>query len=236
VLRRKLILNLFPLVLLLAVTAVVAIGLLQGVLGRLDDLALRADDAAKLNAELTRFRTTVLGLGIVFLVLINLSVILLVRTAAKILRPVNALVEATRQLARERFDYRVTLREDNEFDELARALNTLAEHLQQNEKQRMNVLGQVGLALNHELNNAMATIELQLGMLGRGAIGDLHVERRLRTIHESLTRMKDAVQSLKSVRRIVLTDYSPGMKMLDLVQSAKEEDKQSKPPGQVIIS
>jgi signal transduction histidine kinase len=243
VLRRKLILNLFPLVLLLAATGVIAIALLQGVLGRLDGMPLTTADAARLEAELTRFRTTVLGLGIVFLALVNLSVVLLVRTATKILRPVDALVEATRQLARERFDYRVTLQEDNEFDELARALNMLAEHLQQTDKQRMNVLAQVGLALNHELNNAMATIELQLGMLGRGAAGDLHAERRLRTIHDSLTRMRDAVQSLKGIRRIVLTDYSPGMKMLDLVQSTKpadaEDDDDEKVlggPGQVTRS
>ena len=73
--------------------------------------------------------------------------------------------------------------------------------------------------MNHELNNAMATIELQLGMLGRRA-DDPQTERRLRTIAESLTRMKDTVQSLKNIRRIVLTDYGQGMKMLDLARSA----------------
>ena len=230
-LRRKLILNLFPLVLLLVIIAVAAIGLLQGVLGRLDELRHHMDTVGPLEAEIARFRLIVLGLGIIFLVLINLSVILLVRTATKILRPVNALVEATRQLAREQFEHRINLSEHDEFDELAQAYNNLAEHLQQNEKQRMTVLAQVGLALNHELNNAMAIIELQLGMLSRGAGGDLHNERRLRTIQESLTRMKEAVQALKCVRRIVLTDYSPGMKMLDLVQSTREE--QADPPEQV---
>ena len=222
-LRRKLILNLLPLVLLLLIGGIAAIGVLQDVLGRLDHIKQEADAVALLETELARFRAIVLGLGIVFVLLINFSVILLVRTGAKVLRPVNALVEATRELTREKFDHRVNLQEHDEFDELAEAYNTLAEHLQQTEKQRMSVLGQVGLALNHDLNNAMATIELQLGMLGRGANGDLQTERRLRTIQDSLTRMKDTVQALKSARRIVLTDYSPGMKMLDLVQSAQEE-------------
>jgi two-component system sensor histidine kinase BaeS len=206
------------------VTAVAAIAMLQGVLGRLGYISLHPDSAAKLGEELTRFRAMVLGLGVVFLVLINLSVILLVSMAWKILRPVDALMEATRELVRGRYEHRVTLREDNEFDELARAFNTLAGHLQETEKQRMTVLTQVGVALNHELNNAMATIELQLGMLGRGASGDLHAERRLRTIQESLTRMKGAVSSLRSVRRIVLKEYSPGMTMLDLEQSVKDDD------------
>ena len=235
-LRRNLIINLCPLVLLLVITAVAAIGMLQGVLGRLDDINLNPQAVAKLGEELAHFRATVLGLGVVFLILINLSVILLVSMACKILRPVNALVGATRELARGQFDHRVTLREDNEFDELAQALNTLAEHLQETEKQRMNVLTQVGVALNHELNNAMATIELQLGMLGRGASGDLHAERRLRTIQESLTRMKGAVTSLRSVRRIVLKEYSPGMKMLDLEQSAREEDAPQPGPAEQVTT
>jgi HAMP domain-containing protein len=223
VLRRKLFLNLCPLVLLLLVTAVVAIGLLQGVLGRLGDVRQQADAAVSLEAELVRFRWIVLGLGIVFLVLINLSVVLLLRAAGQVLRPLDKLVEATRELAREHYDHRVQLEENDEFDRLGEAYNSLAQHLQHNEKQRMNVLAQVGLTLNHELNNAMATIELQLGMLGRGASGDLQTERRLRTIHESLNRMKETVQSLKSVRRIVLTEYSPGMQMLDLAQSVRDE-------------
>jgi len=223
VLRRKLFLNLFPLVLLLLVTAVVVIALLQGVLGRLGDVKQHADAPAFIGAELVRFRWIVLGLGIVFLVLINLSVVLLLRAAGQVLRPVDKLVAATRELALEHYDHRVQLEEDDEFDRLAEAYNSLAEHLRQTEKQRMNVLAQVGLTLNHELNNAMATMELQLGMLGRGASGDLQAERRLRTIHESLNRMKETVQSLKSVRRIVLTEYSPGMQMLDLAQSLRED-------------
>jgi HAMP domain-containing protein len=231
VLRRKLILNLFPLVLLLLIGGLAAIGILQDVLGRLDQVSQQADAVALLERELARFRGIVLGLGIVFVVMINFSVVLLVRTAANVLRPVNALVDATRQLAGGRYDHRVTLKEHDEFDELAGAYNRLAEHLQEIEQQRMNVLAQVALALNHDLNNAMATIELQLGMLGRGAAGDLQAERRLRTIHDSLTRMKATVQALRSARRIVLTDYSPGMKMLDLVQSAREDPSATPRPA-----
>ena len=110
------------------------------------------------------------------------------------------------------------IEEHNEFDELANAYNMLAEHLEQTEKRRIETLGQVAIAINHELNNAMGSIELQLGMLGRKS-SDPHAERRLRTIQQGLARMRDAVQALKSVRRIVLTDYSPGMKMLDLERS-----------------
>jgi hypothetical protein len=60
-------------------------------------------------------------------------------------------------------------------------------------------------------------------MLGRRASADPQTERRLHTIHDNLARMKDTVQSLKSVRRIVLTEYGQGMKMLDLAQSTRDE-------------
>jgi HAMP domain-containing protein len=221
-LRRKLILNLFPLVLVLLIGGVAAIWVLQDVLGRLDQVKQQGDAVALLSRELSRFRGIVVGMGIVFVMMINFTVVMLLRASVSVLRPVKALVDATRQLADGKFDHRVQLREHDEFDELAEAYNNLAAHLQETERQRMSVLAQVALALNHDLNNAMATIELQLGMLGRGAAGDLQAERRLRTIHESMARMKGTVEALRAARRIVLTDYSPGLKMLDLAQSAQQ--------------
>jgi len=219
VLRRKLMLNLAPPVILLLLTAVMAIALLQGVVTRMD--AAHHQAVALLQAEMNWFRTVVLALAVVFVVVINVSALLLIRTAAKILRPVDALVEATRQLSRENFGHRVTLSEHNEFDDLAAAYNNLAAHLQETEQRRVDVLAQVGVALNHELNNALATIELQLKLVSRRTAQDPQTEGRLRTIHQSLARMKDAIASLRNVRRIVLTDYGPGQKMLDLVRSVE---------------
>jgi len=42
-------------------------------------------------------------------------------------------------------------------------------------------------------------------------------------IRESLARMTATLERLKHVRRIVLTDYAEGTKMLDLEKSAAEE-------------
>lgn len=221
-LQRKLIINLGPLVVVLVVTAVTAMLMLQHVLARLDHASIVFTD--EYQSVMRQFRGVVLGLGITFVVVINLAIVILLRMGWMILRPVNKLVDATRELSAEHFDHRVNLDENDEFDELAGAYNTLAEHLQQTEKRRMEVLSQVGVTLNHELNNAMAAIELQLGLLGRRAGEDPTIERRLRTIQTGLTRMKNIVQSLKNARRIVLTDYGDGQKMLDLVQSAQAEE------------
>ena len=185
---------------------------------------LAKEHASLEQLELSRrFRLLVICMSIGFLMVINLAIIVLIRTSSMILKPVDELMEASRQLAAEHFDYRVKLEHEDEFDDLARAYNHLAEQLQAHEKRRLEMLGQVGLTLNHELNNAIAIIELQLSLMEKRAEGNAPLEKCLRQIHENLDRMTSTVAMLKQVRRIVLTDYIPGQKMLDLQQSASEE-------------
>jgi methyl-accepting chemotaxis protein len=235
VLRRKLLINFGPLVLLLLISAVLAIWLLEGVLQRVDGLSFPSGDASRDAAAVAvSFRRIVMGLAIVFLIVINLSVILLLRMGYMILRPVDRLIQATRALAEGRFDYRVRIEQHDEFDELARAYNDLAERLQSDERRQLETLGQVALAMNHEINNAISIIELQLRLLTRQSPTGAAPERYLHEIHQSLQRMTHVVAALRSVRRIVLTDYLPGIKMLDLERSqhpACEQQQMSSEPG-----
>ncbi len=76
---------------------------------------------------------------------------------------------------------------------MARAFNSLAEQLQANEQRKLETLGQVALMLNHELNNAMSIIELQLRLLDRSAGNEAH-QKCLRQIHENLARMAQTVE------------------------------------------
>ena len=177
------------------------------------------------QADLTdRFRWLVLGLTVVFLAVINISIVALLRMTGMILKPVEKLVQATRELGKERFDYRVDLDQKDEFDELAHAYNNLAAQLQANEQRKLEMLGQVALALNHELNNAAEIIELQLQLASRQSSGNPSLEKCARQIRDSLNRMTRTVELLKQVRRIVLTDYVSGVKMLDLERSASPEE------------
>lgn len=169
-----------------------------------------------------KFRTLVLGLSIAFLLLINVSILILLRAADMVLRPIDRLVEASRALGEERFEHRVELQRNDEFGELARAYNSLAEQLQSNEQRKIEMIGQVAVTLNHELNNAMAIIELQLALLKRSSGGDPAQEKHLRQIRQSLERMVQTLEALRRVRRIVLKDYVEGTKMLDLQQSTQE--------------
>src|SRR5690242_9250120 len=70
---------------------------------------VRQHAQAEQEALTARFRWLVLGLAIAFLLLINVSIIVLLRTAEMILKPVDKLVEASEELGLEHFDHRVTL-------------------------------------------------------------------------------------------------------------------------------
>jgi nitrogen fixation/metabolism regulation signal transduction histidine kinase len=225
-LRRRLIFNLGPLIVLLLVAAIVASWLLQGVLrdlGHINGMPWSEEVRAEQLKLTSSFRWLVLGFTVVFLVLINLSVIVLLRMGSIILRPMDKLVEATRRLGAEHFDYRISLNQSDEFGELAQAYNSMAQRLETNEQQRLQTLAQAAVAMNHELNNAISIIELQLALLSRQSGQSEALGRCLLQIHESLGRMTETVLRLKSIRRIVLTDYTPGTKMLDLQRSTAEQ-------------
>ncbi len=163
-----------------------------------------------------RLRRLIIGITVVWLVILNITLLTMLRTGAMILRPVEALVEGSRELAKERFGHRVDLSSGGEFGQLAEAYNLLAEQLELNDQRRMETLRQLGVSLNHELNNVISTIELQLGYLDRRTAGDRAMAERLTQIHDNLRRMASTVASLKDFKRIVVTEYVRGTSMLDL--------------------
>jgi HAMP domain-containing protein len=184
---------------------------------------LRARVAEEQKQAGRRFRGLVLILTLAALVMVNVAIYVLLRTAQMVLKPVGALVDGSRELAAERFDHRVDVGRDDEFGELAHAYNRLAAQLQANEDRKAETLRQLAVTINHGLNNTMAIIELQLGLLARQSNQDPKLLERLREIRAGLTRMAQLVASLKNIRRVVLTDYAPGQKMVDLERSVADE-------------
>jgi len=175
----------------------------------------------------SKFRGAAIVLGIGFLVLLNASIVVVLRASIMVLKPLGELAEASRRLGREEFDHRIALDRTDEFGELAQAYNSMAGQLQANEERKVETLQHVARTLNHELNNAISTIELQLTVVDRRKGDDQALAQPLRQIHQSLGRMSDTIDALKRVRKIVLTDYLSGVKMLDLERSLAEDS----PPG-----
>lgn len=188
---------------------------------------------AQHGALVVRFRAVALGLGATFLLLINGSILMLIRAATTIVQPVEQLVEASRRLAREEFDSRVDIDRVDEFGELARAYNSLAGALAKNEERKIEMMHQVAATLNHELNNAISIIDMQLRLMSRRSAPDEMRDEPLRQIHATLARMTRTVAMLKDVRRIVLADYASGMKMLDLERSVECDEL---PTGSSVVT
>lgn len=186
---------------------------------------ITADHVSAERAQLgSYFRLLVLGLTLAAIVMVNVSAVVLLHTVYMILRPVDQLVDASRELAQERFDHRVEIDQDDEFGELAHAYNRLAQQLAANEARKMETLRQVAVALNHDLNNTLAAIELELRLVDLQTGGNPRLTERFQRMHQSLARVAKAVRSLAEVRRIVLTEYMPGQMMLDLERSVSSED------------
>jgi len=178
---------------------------------------------AHIAREQTHFsgylRWLVVGMTLGALVMMNVAVVVLVRTAQVVLKPVGALVTGSRELAAEHFDHRVEVDQQDEFGELARAYNRMAEQLQAIEERKAETLRQLAVTLNHDLNNALATVEMQLSLLDRESGRDKNLAKYFKDIHSTLSRMSSRIASLKEIRRVVLTDYVDGQKMVDLEQS-----------------
>jgi HAMP domain-containing protein len=171
-----------------------------------------------------RLRGLVIGLTVAALAMVNITSIVLLSTANMILRPVRELVECSRELALERFDRRVRIEQNDEFGELAHAYNHLAAELECNEQRKVQAMRHLAVTLNHELLNVISSIDLQLRLVDRRSGGDQQLTNRLREVHENLARIAGTISSLRNVRRIVLTDYMPGEKMLDLGRSVGTDD------------
>ncbi|MBZ0172972.1 MAG: HAMP domain-containing protein, partial [Phycisphaerales bacterium] len=89
--------------------------------------------AAGQQLDITRrLRNLIVGLTVAALVALNVTIILLLNTGEMIVRPVEALVEHSRELARERFGHRVERPGVKEFGELADSYNMLSEQLRLN--------------------------------------------------------------------------------------------------------
>lgn len=182
------------------------------------------------------FRLLVLGLTLAAIVMVNASVIVLLHTVHMILRPVDRLVGASRELAQEHFDHRVDIDQKDEFGELAHAYNRLAAQLAANEERKMETLRQVAVALNHDLNNTLAAIELELRLADLQSGSNPRLAERFARMHQSVARVAKAVRSLAQVRRIVLTEYMPGQLMLDLERSVAGEESGQPPEAPVEAS
>ncbi len=185
---------------------------------------------AEQSELIARFRWLVVGIALGCLLVITVSIMLLLRAGQMVLRPLGELVRTSREMTHEGSLNRSLRAGADEFTQLAAAYRSLGDQLEAHEERRMETLQQTAVMLNHELNTAMTAIEGQLEVMKRRTGNAEQFEACLRSIRESIHRMANTVESLKHIKRIVLTDYIEGVKMLDLKQSTRAAGAQADPP------
>jgi len=85
--------------------------------------------------------------------------------------------------------------------------------------ERVAVIGQVAVAIRHEVNNALATIMAEGQMLEHeGVLTSPHDVESLRNMMAMTRRIRDSVDKLTGLTQAPTTDYIPGVKMIDLAK------------------
>jgi len=95
--------------------------------------------------------------------------------------------------------------------------------------ERIAVVGQVAIAIRHEVNNALAAIVAEGQLLEMDArITHREDKQSLDNIMKLAHRVRDSIETLTRVSHAPVTDYSDGVKMIDLakLRAEKTEDLQ----------
>jgi DNA-binding response OmpR family regulator len=101
------------------------------------------------------------------------------------------------------------------------------------QSQRLAAIGEIGLAIRHEINNPLGTI---LGftdlLLAQAEEFPEPVRRKLDAIRRSTLRIRDVVKRLEDIQTDRTVEYVAGMQMTDLRQDRKRDgEEKERPPA-----
>ena len=127
------------------------------------------------------------------LLAIGIAIVLAFLLSRRVLSPVKALINATRQFGKGDFSRRVEYKDKGELGELAQSFNSMADNLERNESLRRNMVADVAHELRTPLSNLKGYLE---------AISDGVVKPDEETIHSlndeasTLSRLVNDLQDL----------------------------------------
>ncbi len=134
-----------------------------------------------------------LPFAVLFFVFVVAVVFLAVRNLRRVSRPLDELVDASAKVAEGDFSVRVDEQGPNEVRSLLRGFNTMAEHLQENDKQRRNMLADV----SHELRTPLTVIQGNVeGILDGMYAAD---EARMKSVLEETQVMSRLIEDLRTM-------------------------------------
>lgn len=91
--------------------------------------------------------------------------------------------------------------------------------------EKLSAIMEVAVTINHEINNPLTAIlgNVQL-ILGEKERLDQKTQQRLKAIEKGTLKIAEITKSLLSIIEPVITEYAPGIKMLDLSKSQKKTE------------
>ena len=126
------------------------------------------------------------------------------RVARRLAKPLDALGDATRELAAGRYGVRVPESDVYELDSLANDVNQLAQELDTTEQRRLRLIGDVA----HELRNPLSTIEGTMEALLDGVMpADDETHARIGREAARLRRLADDLSSLSAAGEPGVLDH-----------------------------
>ena len=209
----------------------------QNVVLRRDTGELREGVADHVRQQLAASSHAAQNMTIVFVavfwVMVALFLLVMHRTFSFLSQGVSSLVAGAERIARGEFGHRVEVRGGAELQELARAMNTMANDLGQAEENRAAAVRQLVVSLNHEFNNRVSVV---LGVADwlkrRRGKDDPELSERLDEIRTSASEISALLRRLTHLQRVATTEYMPGVEMLDIAGSPGGSDDREEEAGQ----
>ena len=134
-----------------------------------------------------------LPVGILFLIFVFAIGVLATRNLRRVSKPLDELVEASNKVAEGDFSVRVDVKGPREVRSLLHGFNSMAERLEENDKQRRNMLADI----SHELRTPLTVIQGNVeGILDGMYSAD---EARLKSILEETQILSRLIEDLRTL-------------------------------------
>jgi len=124
------------------------------------------------------------------------AVLISIFVSRRIVGPIQQMMLASRHIASGHYNERVTVPGDDELSELARYFNRMAEVLEQTERRRLELIGDV----THELRTPLTAIQGYMEGLMDGVLPSEPATYQL--IHHEVTRLQRLVRDLQELSRV----------------------------------
>jgi signal transduction histidine kinase len=155
-----------------------------------------------------RQRVMALQRQIIALWLLALIVALAVTylVARRIMQPVAELDRAAAAIAKENYDYHVTVHSQDELGRLAETFQNMCDSIRRAREElirqeRISTIGQLSTSIVHDLRNPLAAIYAGAEMLMDGNLGEEPTKRLARNIYRASRGIQDMLQQLLNVAR-----------------------------------